>query len=261
MQDRYPKRVARHAHCAGFTLIELLTVIAVIAILATLTLSAVARVRMKSGETQCSGNLRQVVLGIEMYQDESGRRPRSLSHLAAKPALIGNPRAFICPADWVFKQGGVAGQKKTVTNASWGAFVNGAQEPFWAKNAVLPDEGSWEAELRETTETVPFSCLHSLAWQRLAWDTLAAIPGNQGGLVSCELHGIRILTQNNLNMLSFRDYEGRTFRAQRDGAVVRRRIVRSTQQAASGDTLVAPAKDSNDYPWEFYADSTFKIRK
>ena len=248
------------ADSSGFTLIELLTVIAIIGILATLLLSAVARVKMKSNETVCSGNLRQIGLGVELYQDDTGRRPRSLTRLSTKPSWLGNTRVLICPSDWVYKTW-LAKPTPGETNFSWGRFVNPLQEPSWAKTGVLPDEGSWDAEIRETTETVPFSCLHALSWQRLAWNALVGIPGNQGGIAACELHGIKFRTASQMSSASFRDYEGRTFRAQRDGAVVRRRIVRSSQSSGAGETIVAPAKDNNDYPWEFYSDLVLLNRK
>jgi prepilin-type N-terminal cleavage/methylation domain-containing protein len=261
-------RGAAHPECharaagspaCGFTLIELLTVIAIIGILATLLLAALARVKMKSSESTCSGNLRQIVLGAEIYQDDTARRPRSLSRLSTRPSWLGNTRIFICPNDWVYKQS-QSHPKQGETNSSWGKLVGPLQEPSWAKTGT-PEEGTWDAELRETTETVAYSCLHCLAWQRPSWNALAGVPGNQAGIAACELHGIRSRPSTELGSFSFRDYEGRTFRAQRDGAVVRRRILRSTQSAAAGDTLVAPAKDNNDYPWEFYTDLALNVRK
>ncbi|HTI70542.1 MAG TPA: prepilin-type N-terminal cleavage/methylation domain-containing protein [Candidatus Limnocylindria bacterium] len=241
----------------AFTLIELLTVIAIIGILATLLLSAVARVKVKSNEALCSGNLRQIGLGVEIYQDETGRRPRSLTRLATKPSWLGNTRVFLCPSDWVFKK------QKTQRNLSakstnmlgWGSLVSPLQEPMWAKSSNSPDEGSWDAEVRETTETVPFSCLHLLSWQRLAWNAIVGVPGGQGGVAACELHGIQSTPASSFGNLSFRDYEGRTFRAQRDGAVVRRRIVRSARAGSGGDTIAGSPKEDNNYPWEFYSDT------
>src|SRR5262245_24675494 len=89
---------------AGFTIIELLTVVAIIAVLATLIVSVAAGAKKRSRQTACVGNLHQIALAMEIYQDETGRRPRSLTHLIEGRRLLA-PRTVLCAQDPVFTSG------------------------------------------------------------------------------------------------------------------------------------------------------------
>ena len=73
----------------GLTLLELLVVIAIIGILASLLLAAISGARGKARRVVCTGNLRQITLGVRMYSDDSNDK-------APKPAaLVSNPyRAY-----------------------------------------------------------------------------------------------------------------------------------------------------------------------
>ena len=54
-----------------FTLIELLIVIAIIAILAALLLPALGKVKERARTTYCSGNVRTIVTGMNLYQEDN----------------------------------------------------------------------------------------------------------------------------------------------------------------------------------------------
>ncbi len=104
----------RQRQKSGFTLIELLIVIAIVAILAALLLPVFQAARVRAYRTQCASNLRQVGLGMLLYEQENDEKLMPGQPLAAPDPVTGNDyagwagacnqyvraeRVFVCPTD------------------------------------------------------------------------------------------------------------------------------------------------------------------
>jgi prepilin-type N-terminal cleavage/methylation domain-containing protein/prepilin-type processing-associated H-X9-DG protein len=129
----------------GFTLIELLVVIAIIAILAAILMPVFAQAREKARGASCQSNLKQIALGLGMYQQDYDGKMFSAAFLPRVPPDTGNVPAdgtnivrmmaggtawflnpytknnqiFRCPSD--------AGDNYWGRNSNWGW----SQAPYW----------------------------------------------------------------------------------------------------------------------------------
>ena len=98
----------------GFTLIELLVVIAIIAILASILFPVFARAREKARQTSCLANMKQLVLGANMYAqdydeqlphdrlDTDGSGTYSAGDTTWRTAIlpyVKNRQIYLCPSD------------------------------------------------------------------------------------------------------------------------------------------------------------------
>lgn len=238
----------------AFTLVELLTIIALVAVLATLATSSIAGAKLRSQQTACSGNLRQIAVATEVYTTGTGKRPRSVSRLTQRATWLAETRILLCPSDPALRT-------SRSTNAAWGNVANASQEPWNIDRTAFgnPETGSWQAELAESVESASFSYLHTLGWRLHAWQRLSSL-GREAGIAVCQLHGVKVPAASlpTGTAKPYMNWEGRTFRAQRDGAVVPRKIFRSAGTGGVGGELTTTAAQpvpGADYPWEFYADS------
>jgi prepilin-type N-terminal cleavage/methylation domain-containing protein/prepilin-type processing-associated H-X9-DG protein len=111
---RQTPRMALGQHHTGFTLIELLVVIAIISILAALLLPVLSRAKAAGRRIQCTSNLHQIGLGLQLYVEDFHKYPAFSDAIWANresfwdakvlPYVSDNKAVFLCPGNVDAKQ-------------------------------------------------------------------------------------------------------------------------------------------------------------
>lgn len=239
----------------GFTLVELLTVIAIVGVLATLLLTALGSAKKASWRARCISNLRQVTLALNMYLEDFEKRPAMLDPVVTSRYLP-DSQVLLCPAD---------------RTRRWGNLVGGLPESTW--DVAPPLIAAGIASAPDTplafTEPLPHSYLHPLSWDDESWDRLMR-SGEAAGLAVCQLHG---LGRPDPDLPTWRDFQGLILRAQRDGAVVTRRVFWTSSNQERTWTVAGGAEETfradnsapppsalepvTDERWTLFADEPF----
>jgi prepilin-type N-terminal cleavage/methylation domain-containing protein len=220
---------------AAFTLIELLTVIAIIAVLASLLMTAVASAKKKSRTAVCMFNLHQISLALEMYLDDFGKRPPSVDDFV-RGKYLPTPRSLLCPED------------KT---GNWGRLVQSGN--------VISIGAQLGGPSATLSEPVKYSyLLHPLSWDDATWERLMQV-GGSAGVAACQLHGL-----GKQDVPDVHSFSGLLLRAQRDGAVVRRRLFWTSEPLPPGATFITsgfgPSGNGPDlYPLQIYLDEPTRL--
>jgi len=238
----------------GFTLVELLTVIAIIGVLATLLMSGLTSAKKSAYQARCISNLRQISLALDMYLDDHQKRSQDLEALTSARYLP-DKKVLLCPAD---KTGDWAGlvEPSSFFNAPQLSLSEPSEGDPAASAGFAPPGFADKSAVQ--SEPLRRSYLTPLPWDDDAWNKLMRLAGS-AGIAVCQLHG---LGRPNPDGPSIRDYQGIILRAQRDGAVVKRKVFWNSGPSFSDTASISSAPSSSmramspsgDHPWQFFTD-------
>jgi type II secretory pathway pseudopilin PulG len=214
-------------------LIELLTVIAIIAVLATLLSSSLASAKRKARKSISISNLRQIVLGFQLYADDHEKRPNDYRALVANKYLSG--RTLACPED-------------RTTNANWAGLL-GYSTPIF-----VPATGTGELVLKPAD--VPHSYFESFDWADATWELIEKSP--LAGIAACQLHGIG---RPEWEHPAIAQLQGLVLRGVKDGSVIARQVYWKENSPTTGPLIPGATYNSGDMkgmlvPLPFFLDPT-----